>query len=385
MITLGLLAGLAFLLGLIAWRAHEFLTAFEPVAAGARPTPRLPQVTVVVPARNEAENIERCVRSVLAQDYPALRVVVVDDNSTDATPAILAALAASDPRLIVVRGRPLPSGWTGKNFALAQAAPYLRGDWLLFIDADTWLEPTAVRAAVQHAQERHLGLLSLVPRQHLLSFWERVLQPVVLLVIALALPLRRMADPRRPDIAYANGQFLLVRRAAYEKVGGHAAQRDAVVEDCALARAVKQAGYRVQLADGREVAHIRMYHDLRELWEGWSKNSFLSAGRRLSNVVLLVLAVTAVFFGPPLLAVTEVRALVGGGSVGTLLLTAVALLQFAGVLYLGWRCLRELDVPARFTLALPLGALLFNALLCYSAYRVLSGRGVAWKGRIYAP
>ncbi|HLI27649.1 MAG TPA: glycosyltransferase [Chloroflexota bacterium] len=385
MTTLGLLAGLTLLLGLVAWRAREFLTCFEPISAEPRPAPRLPAVTVVIPARNEAANIARCVRSVLAQDYPALRVVVVDDNSTDATPQILAALAAADPRLSVVRGRPLPPGWTGKNFALAQAAPYLHGEWVLFLDADTWLEPGAIRAAVLYAAERHLGLLSLVPRQHLLSFWERVLQPVVLLVIALALPLRRMADPRHPRVAYANGQFLLVRRAAYEKVGGHAARRDAVVEDCALARAVKQAGYRVQLADGRALAHIRMYRGLGELWEGWSKNSFLSAGRRLRNVALLLLAVTAVCFAPPWLALSEARALLAGGGAETVLLTAVALLQVAGVLYLGWRCLREVGVPAWFTLALPLGALLFNALLCYSAYRVLSGRGVAWKGRVYVP
>jgi chlorobactene glucosyltransferase len=385
MITLSLLAGLTLLLGLVAWRAREFLSCFEPVAADARSSARLPPVTVVIPARNEAANIARCVRSVLAQDYPALRVVVVDDNSTDATPQILAELAAADPRLIVVRGRRLPPGWTGKNFALAQATPYLHGDWLLFLDADTWLEPTAVRAAVLHAAERHLGLLSLVPRQHLLSFWERVVQPVVLLVIALALPLRRLADPRYPQVAYANGQFLLVRRAAYEKVGGHAARRAAVVEDCALARAIKEAGYRVQLADGRGVAHIRMYRGLRELWEGWSKNSFLGAGRRLRNVGLLLLAVTVVCFAPPLLAAVELRALAAGGGAAVGLLAGVALLQVAGVLYLGWRCLREVDVPGAFTLALPLGALLFNALLCYSAYRVLSGRGVTWKGRVYAP
>jgi chlorobactene glucosyltransferase len=385
MATLGLLAGVSLLLGIVAWRARAFFAAFETIGADPPLPAGAPRVTIVIPARNEAANIGRCLRTVLAQDHPSLDVVVVDDNSTDATPDILAEFAAADPRLTVVQGRALLPGWTGKNYALAQAAPYLHGDWLLFLDADTWLEPEAVRAAVQHAADRNLGLLSIVPRQHLLGFWERVIQPVVLLVIAMALPMRAMRDPARPAVAYANGQFLLVRRAAYEKVGGHAGQRDAVVEDCALARAVKSAGYAIQLADGRDLAHIRMYHGLRELWEGWSKNSFLSAGRRLSNVAGLVFAVCAVFLVPPLFAAGELRLLAEGASGADVLLpAAVALLQLAGVGYLGWRCEREVGVPGAYVLTLPLGALLFCAMLCYSAYRVLSGRGVAWKGRVYS-
>jgi hypothetical protein len=240
---------------------------------------------------------------------------------------------------------------------------------------------------VAHAEERGLGLLSLVPRQRLASFWERVIQPVVLLVIALALPLQAMADPRRPWVAYANGQFLLVRRAAYEKAGGHAAQRAAIVEDSALARAVKMAGFAVQLADGRTVVHIRMYRNLSQLWEGWSKNSFESLGRRLHNVLLLVSAISIVTLMPPAIALVALgRAMAPGGlDAAAALVSGVAALQTAFILFLGWRCNREADVPGRYTLAIPLGAAMFNALICYSAYRVMSGRGVSWKGRTYSP
>lgn len=388
MAPLGLLAGVSILLTMIAWRARAFFAALERVTEESSP-PALsePLVSIVIPMRNEAANVERCLRSVFAQRHRALQVVVIDDNSTDATPAILTRLAAQEPRLAVLQGKPLPAGWTGKNFALAQAAPRLEGEWALFLDADTWLEPGAVGVAVAHAEERGLGLLSLVPRQRLSSFWERVIQPVVLLVIALALPLEAMADPRRPQVAYANGQFLLVRRAAYEKAGGHAAQRGAIVEDSALARAVKIAGYAVQLADGRALVHIRMYRDLGQLWEGWAKNSFESMGRRIDKVLLLVTAVSIVTLLPPVIALVALGRVVaaGGPDAAAALVSGVATLQTAFILFLAWRCNREADVPGRYTLAIPLGAAMFNALICYSAYRVVSGRGVSWKGRVYSP
>jgi len=362
-------------------------SALEAVLPATDPSGPNPLVSVVVPARNEAANVGRCLRSVLDQDYPALEFVAIDDNSTDDTPAILAACAAADPRLTVLRGAPLLPGWTGKNFALAQAAAQASGEWLLFLDADTWLHPAAVRSAVAHALERRLGLLSLVTQQELGGFWERVLQPVVLLVIGLALPLQAIGDPRRPRVAYANGQFLLVRRAAYEKVGGHAALRTAVVEDSALARAVKQAGYTVQLADGRSLVYIRMYRGLAEMWQGWSKNSFLSLGRRLRNVALLVLAVSVAVLAPPAILVAALGnlALHGAADSAAIVTSLVAGLQLAVVFYLAWRNEQEVGVPGRYAFTMPLGAMLFNALVCYSAYRVLSGRGVRWKGRLYSP
>jgi chlorobactene glucosyltransferase len=385
MANLGLLAGVSMLLAFLAWRAREFLVALEPVNPSADCGGPGTLVSVIVPARNEAANIERCLRSVFAQDYAALEILAIDDNSVDATPEILAACAAGDSRLTVLQGAPLLPGWTGKNFALAQAAARARGEWLLFLDADTWLAAPAVRAALAYALDRRLGLLSLVTQQELGGFWERVLQPMVLLVIALALPLRGIGDPRRPQVAYANGQFLLVRRAAYEKVGGHEALREAVVEDSELARVMKQAGYAVQLADGRALVRIRMYRGLGDMWLGWSKNSFLSLGRRLRNVAALIIGVTVAAFVPPaILAVGLARlALHGTADPAVVITSLVAALQLAVLFYLAWRNEQEVGVPGIYALTMPLGAMLFNVLVCYSAYRVLSGRGVAWKGRVY--
>lgn len=387
MATLGLLAGTSVLLALIAWRARAFFAVLEAVdPRGEAPSPA-GLVSIVIPARNEAGNIERCLRSVFSQDYPALEVIVVDDGSTDDTPRILAELRAIEPRLTVLRGAPLPHGWTGKNFAIAQGVSVARGDWLLFLDADTWLQPAAVRATVAHAAERGIGLLSLVLHEQLVGFWERVLEPIVILVVALMLPMRAMADPERPGVAYAYGPFMLVRRDAYEKAGGHEAQREQVLEDSALARAVKAAGFPVQLCDARALASVRMYEDLAEIWRGWTKNSFLSAGRRVRNVVLLVAGVSVIAFVPPVLLAAAVVQLLTTGylEAGVLLTTGIAALQAVFLLYLGWRCHRELDVPGRYVLFLPLGAAMFDALLCYSTYRIVRGAGVDWKGRTYCP
>src|SRR5581483_8250879 len=369
MANLGLLAGVSMLLAFLAWRARQLLSALEAVTPAADRSGPCPLVSIVVPARNEAANVGRCLRSAFEQDYPALEIVAIDDNSTDETPAILAACAATDPRLAVLQGAPLLPGWTGKNFALAQAAAHASGEWLLFLDADTWLHPAAVRSAIAHALERRLGLLSLVTQQELGGFWERVLQPVVLLVIGLALPLRAISDPRRPSVAYANGQFLLVRRAAYEKVGGHAALRSAVVEDSELARTVKRAGYAVQLADGRSLVHIRMYRSLGDMWQGWSKNSFLSLGRRLRNVALLVLGISIAVLAPPVILVIALSNLAvhGPADAAAVVTSLVAALQLAVVFYLAWRNEQEVGVPGRYAFTMPLGAMLFNALVCYSA------------------
>jgi chlorobactene glucosyltransferase len=385
---LGLLAGVSVLLAVIAWRARAFFAALDRVAPAAfDPESSAPLVSVVIPVRNEAANIGRCLRSVCDQDYPNLHVVVVDDNSTDETPANLAEMAAGEPRLTVIQGMPLEAGWTGKNFALAQATPHLRGEWVLFLDADTWLERSAISAAVSHAEQRGLGLLSLIIGQQMIGFWERVVEPFVMLVIALCLPMRAIMDPARPRVAYAYGKFLLLRRAAYEKTGGHQALGAAVLEDSVIARAVKAAGFTMQLADGRALVHVRKYQNLSDIWEGWTKNSFLSLDRSVRKLLLLVAAVIIIVLGPPTLFLTMLVSLAGFGglSPGNQIITAISGLQVFFVLCLGWRTYQEFGVPSRYALTVPLGALMFVVLVSYSACCMLTGRGVKWKGRSYHP
>jgi chlorobactene glucosyltransferase len=209
-----------------AYRQRQVLPAMEQVAATA--IADAPRISIIVPARNEADNIGRCIASLLAQDYPRdrLRVSVVDDESTDGTGEIVGGLAASDRRLCLLRVGCLPAGWKGKPHACAigAAAAARASEWLCFVDADVQAHRNLLRNALAAARERELGLLSLAPRHTLLSAAERLMLPCGHYLLAFSQDLARIQSPECPD-AVATGHFMLVRREAYEAVGGHGAVR----------------------------------------------------------------------------------------------------------------------------------------------------------------
>ena len=267
---------------------------------GALWAPQSAFVSVLVPARNEAANIEACVRSLLAQDYSRWELLVLDDQSEDATGAILARLAAEDGRLRVLPGGPLLPGWLGKANACRQLAAAARGDWLLFTDADTVHRPPALRRALALAEARQVGLLSLFPRQITGTWSERLVVPLMHLAVYGLLPLSAMRRLRSPAFAAANGQYLLVRRAAYDAAGGHATVRAQVLEDVALARAVKRAGHRIDLADGGDLVRTRMYRGAGEVWAGFSKNFFAFFNHSLPFLGVGLLGLTVLYVAPPL-------------------------------------------------------------------------------------
>lgn len=340
-----------------------------------------PLISIVIPARNEAANIERCVRSLTAQRYPNFEVIAVDDGSTDATPSILARLAAADARLRIVRGGALPPGWTGKNHAITLGVQGARGAWLLFVDADVSLHPGALSAAYLAARRQAAAMLSLWARQDLGSFWERVAQPVIVGMSHASDPFQRISSDRHPDAAFANGQFILVERGAYERIGGHAAVRDEVVEDQMLARRLKHAGYRLVMLDGTRVLSTRMYTSLAGIWEGWSKNNFLTLGRSLLLAFGAALAVYFVSVSPFVLAIWALIMFKFSHQVLDPLLVNLGLI--AAVLVTRWRGRSYFGTPLRDYLFHPLGGLVFIGIFVNSAYRHTWGRGVTWKGRRY--
>ncbi|MBA3825789.1 MAG: glycosyltransferase, partial [Ktedonobacterales bacterium] len=236
-----------------------------------------PHVTIIVPARNEARNIRRCVASLLGQAYPHFDVVVVDDGSTDATPAILAEMqrGPGGARLQVVPAGSLPAGWAGKPHAMAVGAAHARGTWLLFTDADTLHRPDALTWAMREATARHADLFSLVSQMEYPDISSHIVLPVVLMGITAQYPPAQVLNPTRAA-AIANGQFLLIRREAYNATGGYAgaALRASVVDDRDLAAAVKQRGGRVVVLNGANYVSVCMYRSAREQWRGWSKNAY---------------------------------------------------------------------------------------------------------------
>lgn len=358
--------------------------------------PRGQSVAVIVPARDEAENIGPCVRALLAMDHRDLRVVVLDDGSSDGTADALAELAEREPRLVVLHSAEseLPPGWLGKPWACQRAAAWVLGDvgdtpadprlggepptaapdWLLFVDADVRVHPHALSAVLGHARRNGLGLVSGFGTLVMGSFWEKVLQPAVAGLIIAGNDLDRVNDPsRRGARPLANGQFLLFRRDAYLAVGGHRAVAANVIDDVGLAMAVTAQGFGYHLLFLRSLFACRMYDSLGALWNGWSKNLYAGLGSRPLNLVLLI----------------------GLLCTGTLLpyATLLAGMMGAGAEWLVWGVVvvaviqrtrltldRAFEQDTRFGLTHAPATLMLIVLLLHSAVRSVRGTAT-WKGR----
>jgi glycosyltransferase involved in cell wall biosynthesis len=228
-----------------------------------------PLVSMIIPARNEEKNIANCLEHLLNQTYPNCEVIVVDDRSSDRTPQILEDFKKNS-RLVfkMIRIDKLPSGWTGKNYAVFTGSRAANGEWFLFTDADTTHKPESLETAMALCAERKIDFLTLAPEVESKSFWEDTVQPLAVGSLALWFDPDKINDPKNP-IVLANGQYLLIRREAYEKVGGNESVKDRVVEDVELAKKMRAAGYLVQFLDGTRLYSTRMYSSLREIKTGW--------------------------------------------------------------------------------------------------------------------
>jgi glycosyltransferase involved in cell wall biosynthesis len=235
--------------------------------ASTEQTNRAPVVSVIIPARNEEACLGGCLESLVPQTGVPFEIIVVDDHSTDRTREI----AASFPNVRLIEAGPLPSGWTGKNNAVTTGARQARGQWFLFTDADTVHLPGSIAHALAEAEQNAAELLSYSPEQIAVSFWEMATLPVVFAELARQFPPSKVSDPLSP-IAAANGQFILIRRDTYETVGGHAAIAGDILEDVALARAVKRSGRKIRFRYAADAVRTRMYRNYAQLRDGWTKN-----------------------------------------------------------------------------------------------------------------
>lgn len=326
-------------------------------------------VTAIVPARNEEASIAQAVQSLSAQPEVS-EIIVVNDQSTDRTGEILAELRRQLPQLKTLEAPELPAGWTGKTHALWLGAQAARGGWLLFTDADvTHLSGSTARALADAARSG-AALVSYSPEQETRTFWEQALIPLIFARLARHFPFDAVCDPASP-VAAANGQYLLIRRDAYDALGGHRAVRYDLIEDLALARTAKAAGFRLHFAPGKGIARTRMYRSFRAMWEGWTKNLYGLVGGRPSALSLELWVVVPWLLSAPFVVWSN-----AGWWFLALLLAGCHLAY--GI------CLRCIQAPmASIVYYLP-GAVLYAALLVASAWSRERGR-VVWKGREYTP
>ena len=339
-----------------------------------------PTLSIVVPARDEERSIEVCVRSLVAQHGVAADVVVVNDNSTDATGAILVALQREFANLTVIDGAPLPAGWVGKPWACAQGAEHARGAWLLFTDADSRHEPHAAISNLAFARSTHADALTIMTGQDLVSLAERAILPAMLQLIIFACGmLSEINDPARPDRALANGQYLLVSRHAYDALGGHTALRSQIVEDIEFARRLKADGrFRLVVAEGTQLVHVRMYHSFREVWDGFTKNTYLGARGNLGAIAGGIVFCSLLSVAPPVLAIAALRR-------GRTAEAAEAIAASVAVMAAGFYGAGFVSMRRRLAVFAPFGIAMFAAITITSTRRALTGAGFAWRGRTYDP
>ncbi len=255
-----------------------FNAVSAPMLRKSLPRKATPAVSVLIPARNESGNIGRCLTSLLQQDYPDFSITVLDDQSEDDTAAIVRSFAEQYPNLELINGTPLPENWIGKNWACHQLSKQAKGDILIFCDADTWHEPTAVSNTVGWMQQYGLQLFSSFSQQKTHSLMEKLVLPVIDMLVFAALPIWLTYYSRSPLFAAANGQWFCITRETYDALGGHEAVRQQPVEDVELSRLAKRRGKRILVAAGTDAVYCRMYHSAREVWEGFTKNLYGIAG-----------------------------------------------------------------------------------------------------------
>lgn len=243
----------------------------------------IPLISVIVPAHNEEATIRECLESVLAQDYPRLEVILVDDRSTDNTLAVAEKVAADKGEFKIVKVTDLPQNWTGKCHALHVGVRHASGEWLAFLDADSSLHKAAIRQCYYQAVESRVNMITLSPKFVMKTFWEKALQPTFAAMCCILFPIARINDPASP-VASANGMFYLISKQAYDAIDGHRDVKNLAVEDIGIGMRVKASGMGLLFANGRHLLRTRMYTSFGEIISGWTRILSASMNYRMSTV-----------------------------------------------------------------------------------------------------
>ncbi len=290
-------------------RESESLDSKYPLA-NDNPKPR---VSLLVAAKDEENNIGRCLKSLLNQDYPNLQIIVMNDRSTDSTKQIIDEIVSGTDRdITAIHIDHLPDGWNGKQHAMYKGMQQATGEYLLFTDADCFFQcPSAVSITLEYSKNNDIDLLSVLPVLQSESFWERILQPVCSAVLMIWFQPLKVNNPNN-KIAYANGAFMLFKRSCYEAIGGHELVKNTICEDMDFARLVKKAGKKLYVIQNVDLYRTRMYENFRDTFRGWSR-IFFGCFDKLQRVIaaivmLLVMSLLPYFF----LIILLVKAIING-------------------------------------------------------------------------
>ncbi|MDA0676472.1 MAG: glycosyltransferase family 2 protein [Chloroflexi bacterium] len=332
------------------------------------------QVSVLVPARNEMDNLEACVDSALAQGPIVKEILIYNDGSTDSTQQVIDQLVSAHQDTVrQVQTENLPAGWVGKSHACKRLAEHALAPWLLFIDADTRLQEDAARSLVAEAQHRKATLLSAWPKIEMNSFAERFLMPLLNFVVFTLFPAPISRRRTGPSLGLAHGACILAHRETYERLRGHELVKDRLFEDTALARAWREASENSQVADGRNVATVRMYESFGGIWNGFSKNYYPAFGNLRSFAIFQLYMVTAFVALPLFTVISFINGAIDPAFlfivVGSLAPRSLVALRFRHPLW---------SVPLH-----PLAITVMVVLGLRSWWRSSLGGGVSWKGRTY--
>ncbi|PTO69817.1 glycosyltransferase [Vibrio splendidus] len=342
-----------------------------------------PTVSIIIPARNEEDNIETSLSSLMKQNYPKDRfeIIVVDDFSTDSTRAIVDTLIdASSVNVRCISGRKLPPNWLGKSNACMVGSQQATGEYLYFIDADTKSEPLMLQSVIHFASRHKTDLLSFNPRQAFTSTVEKITLPGIFLSIASYMNFKNANDKSKAD-AIANGQAMLFTRKSYDAVGGHTAVASEISEDIAFAKLMKICGLKAFWAFADELMSTHMYSDFGSIWAGFSKNMNLIVNCQSRFQVLGEFIKTNIIaWAAPVMLLVSTHYFIGDpSSFNTYSLAINALMLFASIVtYL--ILVKELFIPARYALTVPLGISL-QSLLILNSYRLSKNNTISWKGR----
>jgi chlorobactene glucosyltransferase len=339
--------------------------------------PNPPLVSIIIPARNEEHSLPECLTSLTILDYPVYEVIVIDDHSTDQTYTVAESFVKKYSNFHILKGKDLPEGWTGKNWANYQGVEVSEGEFLLFTDADTEFFPQAVSSGMTYALEENLDMLSLMPQANMSNFWDKITLPLIGGLIMSWCPYVKVNNPRSA-VAGAVGAYILIKRKTYETLGGHATIRGKIVDDREFAVLVKSSGFKLHLLNGIKIYQVRMYDSFKGLWEGWSKNLFLGMNKNYVNACGAITIIFLLMVFPFLAMVWWLISHRGHLGSGLGILSANLIIMW---IYMRLQRYFKGNLPAAYGLSLPLGGAIVISLIINSIFRY--HRGISWRGRNY--